>query len=617
MQNTKKCAWQRLWGALITVIVGTIGATIVQTSGGRVQIKDLRWETASGHLMSALLFIPKSATAETPAPGIVTSHGWYNNREMQDLNYIEWSRRGYVVLSIDMYGHGHSDAVSPAEWPRAGTGMYDAVKLLADLPYVERIGVSGHSNGARAANWSIKEDNQRAKPLIASALLVANDAMYTTAENEPLYTGIVAPDKRAEFTNNYGKRDVGIIAAQFDEFFFRTLNEDGTRTLPRDYIQSAYAQSFLHFGQDPAGLNQRSADTFYRQQIDGSQRIIYTPFQIHPWNHFSTEVAAQGIAYWETSFGAPNPIPASNQIWMFKAIFNLIGLVGWVMFIVAIARVLLFTEMFAPLRVDTVRKPKPLDRQGKIWFWCGSLGVAALAYIAYLNVFGWTKRTRPAFLPQAPTYFIGVWSAIIGFALISLMVLVYHLYYKKRGLDPKEAGINIGFQRLAATIGMAVVVLTCAYGVLFIADYFFQVDFRFWVLTVRTFTPDKIGIALRYAPLFLLFYVPMSVAANGFNYFQLGRRSWYNAAAVAAFTALAPAVIIVLQYTTFIATGDVFYKGISNILGIWLFPVVVILPVGAIVSRRIYLATQNPYLGGIIWGLVVPMTMASNTLTQL
>lgn len=620
MVNTKQRSWFRLWSAIAAMAVGIIGAAIIQTSGGRVEIKDLRWETPSGHLMSALLLIPNNATVDTPAPGIVTSHGWYNNREMQDLNYIEWARRGYVVMSIDMFGHGHSDAVTPAEWPVAGTGMYDAVKLLADLPYVdtERIGVSGHSNGARAANWSIKEDNQRDTPLIASALLVANDAMYTSAENEPRYTGIVAPDDRAEFTNNYGNRDMGIIAAQFDEFFFRTLTSDGTVTLPRDYIKSDYAQSFLHFGQDPAGLDQRAADTFYHRRIDGTeaQRIIYTPFQIHPWNHFSTKAAAQGIAYWESSFGAPNPIPAANQIWVFKAIFNLIGLVGWVMFIVAITRVLLFTEVFASLRVDDVRTPEPLDRRGHLWFWCGSVAIAVIAYITYLNVLTWTNRTRPAFLPQAPTYFIGVWSAVVGFALIVLMVLAYYLHHKKQELDPREAGIVIGFRRLVTTIAMAVVLLACAYGVLFVADYFFKVDFRFWVLTVRTFTPDKIGIALRFTPLFLLFYVSMSVAVNGFNYFQLGRRSWYNAAVVGTFAGLAPAVIIVLQYVTFISTGDVFYKGVSNILGIWLFPVVVILPAAAIVSRRIYLATRNPYLGGILWGLIVPLTMASNTLTQ-
>src|SRR6056297_1320482 len=155
-----------LWVALGLLLLSMIGASIVQTSGGRVEIKDLRWETPSGHLMSALLFIPENATADNPAPGIVTSHGWYNNREMQDLNYVEWSRRGYVVISIDMYGHGHSDVVKPEQWPEAGTGMYDAVKLMVDLPYVDtdRIGVTGHSNGARAANWSIIEDNQRDEP---------------------------------------------------------------------------------------------------------------------------------------------------------------------------------------------------------------------------------------------------------------------------------------------------------------------------------------------------------------------------------------------------------------------------------------------------------------------
>ena len=36
-----------------------------------------------------LLLVPETATAENPAPAIVVSHGWYNSREMQDLNYVE------------------------------------------------------------------------------------------------------------------------------------------------------------------------------------------------------------------------------------------------------------------------------------------------------------------------------------------------------------------------------------------------------------------------------------------------------------------------------------------------------------------------------------------------
>ena len=160
--------------ALVLALVSAIGASLVQTSAGAVTVKDLKWETASGRMMNALLFTPETATVDSPAPAIVVSHGWWNNREMQSANYVELARRGYVVLSIDMYGHGNSDPLPADELAVGGTGMYDAVLLMADLPYVDadKIGITVHSNGARAANFSIPLDDAAAEQLIASVLLV-------------------------------------------------------------------------------------------------------------------------------------------------------------------------------------------------------------------------------------------------------------------------------------------------------------------------------------------------------------------------------------------------------------------------------------------------------------
>lgn len=621
--ETKRKNLRVLGIALGLLLLSAIGASIVQTSGGTVEIKDLRWETPSGRLMSALLFIPENATSENPAPGIVTSHGWYNNREMQDLNYVEWSRRGYVVISIDMYGHGHSDVVAPEQWPEAGTGMYDAVKLMADLPYVDsdRIGVTGHSNGARAANWSIIEDNQRDEPLISSVLLVANDAMYTTHPDEPRYTPIVQPDDRAPYTNNYGTRDVGIIAAQFDEFFFRTVNEDGSRTVPGEYIDTDYAQSFLHFGTDPDQAGEtRSSDTFYTREIDGETalRVIYNPYQIHPWNHLSTEVAGNGIEYFENSLGAPDAKAASNQTWTIKLLFNFIGLVGLVMFVVSFSKFMLYTETFASLRASDEVKPQPaLDKKGKIWFWGGSLFTAVVAYFSYLNMYNWAVATRPDFFPQRPPYFIGVWTAFMGLVIGIVLLVTYRFYAKPKGLDLRESGISMTRKNILKTIALGVVVVASTFGLVFLADYFFTVDFRAWVITVRTFTPDKIAIGLKYVPFFLLYFVLNSVAVNSFNHFKLSDKEWLNTAVVAGFAALGPAVIVAIQYITFFATGEVFYSHVSPIIGIWLFPIVVILPVAAIVSRKIFRASRNPYLPGIIMGLIVTMMLVSNTLTQL
>lgn len=183
MKQSNRLPVRILAVALALLLVSCIGASLVQTNFGRVTVKDLRWETLSGHRMSALLLVPDNATAEHPAPAIVCSHGWLNNREMQDLNYVEYARRGFVVLSIDMYGHGNSDDLPEGTWwlpEHHANGMYDAVQLIADLPYVDagRIGVTGHSNGALASRTAVLLDNEAETPLIAAALLVSNDAVY-------------------------------------------------------------------------------------------------------------------------------------------------------------------------------------------------------------------------------------------------------------------------------------------------------------------------------------------------------------------------------------------------------------------------------------------------------
>ena len=57
--------------------------------------------------MSALLYIPPGATAQTPAPGILaTGHRCIISREIQDGFAIEFARRGYVVLAA-LHRHRH------------------------------------------------------------------------------------------------------------------------------------------------------------------------------------------------------------------------------------------------------------------------------------------------------------------------------------------------------------------------------------------------------------------------------------------------------------------------------------------------------------------------------
>ncbi len=599
--------------ALLLCFISALGASIVQTSFGDVTIKDLRFETESGVQMSALLLVPDTASAENPAPAIITSHGWYNNREMQDLNYVEYARRGYVVLSIDMYGHGNSDNIPAGSWwqPEYGAnGMYDAVKMIADLPYVDasKIGVTGHSNGARASRVAIGLDNEQEEQLIAAALFVSNDADYV--------------DENGEFVDVYGARDIGVVACQYDEFFHRVAQEDGSRSAPRDYIHQATAQSFLHFGQNPEGLEARESYKIYEEQIDGetATRVIYNPNQIHPWAHFSATVVTSSVEFFENAFGAPNPIDASNQIWQVKTAFNTLGLVGFFMFIVSVTKVLVGTAVFASLKSKEEVKPQPaLTGKSKTWFIVSSILAVIFSFVVYM--FGYSKiaPNMPSFVTQSPPFFIGVWAALCGIFGIILVVIGAKVTGVK--MDTVANGVKMDTKKICKTIALGLTVVALSYSIVFAADYFFKADFRIWVIAIKAFTVDKLPIILCYAPLFLIYYVLNSVVTNSYNYFEMGKKSWLNTAVNAFFNALPSALMIIVMYGCFYATGHLpnyFYPTFGgSIIGIWLFPIVIYLPLYAVISRKIFKATRNPYLPGIIMGLLVAIISCTNTLTQL
>lgn len=603
--------------ALILCLVSMIGASLVQTNGGSVVVKDMRWETGSGKYMSALLFVPKNATPKTPAPAIVTSHGWYNNREMQDMNFVEYARRGYVVMSIDMYGHGNSEVLYTPEIAPTSVGMYDAVKLIAALPYVDKakIGITGHSNGAMASNFAIDLDNKAEKPLVAAVLLVANNATYTDAANNNAYY------------NKYGGRDVGIVAAQFDEFFFRVKQADGSMSAPKDFINQTTAQSFLNYGLDPTkGGEKRVAYKMYKQTVSGQEaiRVVYTPYEIHPWNTVSTTVLENSVDFFQNALGAPVPIPGTDQVWLWKEFFNVLGMAGFCIFVLAFAKVLLETQFFRTLKAGEVveAQPAPVGKN-MVWFWVSLVLTAVMSFLSYLYLPLPTLVNAPGFRPtfflQSPVFFIGCWAVVNG-VFVAILMTISWFFFGGKSVSLKERGVAIGWKALGKTILLSLAVVAGAFALVFTADYLFKVDFRLWVIPLKAFMPDKIGIILMYLPFFLLFYVLHSVAINSFNYVKQGKE-WVNVALMALFTVLGALVYVIIQYSTFFATGkswtEVMNPSISNIYGIWLFPILLYFPLAVILDRSLYKVTRNPYLGGIIFALIMTIIACTNTLSQL
>lgn len=603
MAKTNKTAKLILCVSLILMLLSGIVASAVQTSGGRVTVRELSFETDSGYVMSAYLFVPDTATPENKAPAIVTSHGYLNNKEMADANYVELARRGFVVMSVDQPNHGDSD-VTPGFFILSPDGVYQGVLALSRMPFVDtaRIGVTGHSMGSWSVHNAINADNLNETPLIAAALVHCNDPLYS--------------DDAGNFGNPYGSRDVAVISAIYDEFFGTSTDAQGNKLSSPYFMETDAAQVFLNFGRAPEECEVREAYTEYVENVDGKDtiRIVYRPPIIHPWSHFSARSESYIIDFFSKTLGAPNPIDSSNQIWQWKEAFNFVGVIGLCMFICAFTILLVQTPTFQSLRAEEDVKPNAVaDKKGVLWFWLSLVAGAVFGSVVYLPL---VATGNAANVAQGEALGLGMWSTACGLFTIASMVAWYFFYGKKHGFDLVERGVKLPLKKLGLSALLAVIVVVVSYGIVFTLDYFLLVDFRLWTLAIKAFEAPILKY-LPYVLLFVTYYVAASVANNCFNYNTIGGK--LNSTICALFAAAPALVLPWIQYGTYYSTKQMMWYQATMadanypMFVLWLFPIVLILLGTTFMSRVIYKKTKNPYIAGIIHALIVGLITITNT----
>lgn len=356
--------------SLVLVIFGSLFAGMFNTSFYSVKVKEIKFEADHGTL-SGLLYMPKGAGADDKRPVIITTHGYLNTKEMQDAPAIEMSRRGYIVLALDMYDHGDSrwsgdipvkDLFSTF-WIYS---QYDAAKYIYEQDFTKKddqgnayVSVSGHSMGGFSTLLSMYMDEMNALQtgyrMIHAGISVGSDYSYAAA---------VAPQDQLQAA--YGSRTVGMIAGQYDEFFFNKSDEEKTAeekevqgTVTRkDFAATASGKAFLGLAPDAARAETgkfipvESGDltvegTVVRPSQTG-EHIMFTPNQTHPWNHFSGTTTGHLIDFYAHAFeGVTSPnqthvdLDSGNQIWWAKEAFNFVALIGFFLMIVPLVTLLL------------------------------------------------------------------------------------------------------------------------------------------------------------------------------------------------------------------------------------------------------------------------------------
>lgn len=421
MGERKKSSVKILAVALALILLGSFLASMFHTSFFNVKIKEIEFETERGTL-NGLLYMPKGAGEEDPRPVIVTTHGYLNTKEMQDAPAIEMSRRGYIVLALDMYDHG--DSRWKADIPVGGQfatfwlySQFDAANYMAQQPFTKHdekgnayVAVSGHSMGGFSSLVSMYMDEMQAlqtgKRSIYAGISVGADFSYASA---------VAPQK--DLMAAYGDRTVGMICAHYDEFFFNKSEEEkteeekkiaGTVTY-KDFAATNSGKTFLGIAdqKDAATAGEfyevESGEVLFEEKVvresQKAEHVIYTPNETHPWNHFSRETAGNLIDFYTRAFDGVRSesqtqakLPPSDQVWFWKEIGNLIAMIGFFLLVLPLATLLLQLPFFKTSVTEELPAVVAPETQGqKAAFWISI--VVSILYPAVLYTTLMDKQT--------------------------------------------------------------------------------------------------------------------------------------------------------------------------------------------------------------------------------
>lgn len=603
---------RRLLASLFVIFIAGWVSSNVQTSGGTVTVQSIKIPTQNGQWVVADWFKPRSATKASPAPFIVVIPGFQRSKEALSNIALELARRGFVVASIDPYAQGSSSAsLSRIAATTEGYGMFALVDYAAssvNLNYIDkdRIGATGHSAGGnaaiRGANYFGREAQRTGRPSKLDSVFVSGYVLTLTDD--------IIADVRS---------NVGVSYAFFDEGAYRNeLGHGDMRVAPE-------ALRMVNSGLAPneAKIESVEIGKYYGDENTRTLRVVHNEQVLHPFQPYITEATANQIEYFERVFNFDSGLASDNQIWYWKELASMIALIAALASLVPAGQLLLRTRFFAPLARSVPDALAIPTGKGKVLFWSLFALSALIACFTYIPLAELSQKIFVAastrqltwFFPQRMNNAVMLWAVLNGSLGFLFFWLSYRYYGRSNGATPEKWGTATSPAELGRTFGLAALLFTYFFLVLFTVYYFLHVDYRFLFMGVRVFQPGLLLLLLMYAPFFFIFFLSNSLRANAAMRFE-GQKEWRSMLLAGVANSLGLMLIVLLQYATFAATGTVYWTDGWLYVNL-LFAVVPMMFVLPYFNRYFFRMTGRIYLGPMVTCLIFVMILITNTVIYL
>lgn len=563
-----------------------------QSSWGNVRIKRLNLTSQDGTTVSSLIYIPKNATNDTPAPLAVIYHGRSNHAHSNDTWSMELARRGYVVLSPDLQGGGESDpsvdrsiqAISVAEYANS-------------LPYVEKnaINLIGYSAGTNTVLQTYHAMPERVKSICE---VFGPFMMQMAGGIDDVDTNFCLIKSDAD---------------QYDYFFI------GNPQACTEYVTKAAGLPEVVSGED----YDRNGKLFRYSEISGT---------LHQTGNISGETIETILSFESAVNEEPISRPSTDTAWFPQQIFSGIACVTMMFLLAALVNLLMQNPFFA-----SAANPVPVKapRSGaKAWILDILFAVIIPMIIfvpvsAYVMVWTGAGTVWSKFLTSANLNGIMGWLLVLA-AIGIVRMLLTASKRKKEGKPMHLSEFALGgaderkidWIKPAKGFLMGLICVTFVFVWLGLLEGFLGINYQVWNLsTYLKICPMRILRAIPYVLIifFVMFTGNMSqrvLPSTG----NAKKDMWIAVAVNTVLTALALFLLLLIQYggSMLLGTGqtlipqiDVYGTGRNTSCGALDFAFGYCYMMGGTTGVVTYLYRKF----GNIWVGVIPAAMFAGMVT--
>ncbi len=418
------------------MILGGFLGNAVATDHGNVSMNEISFHGNADNIVSAYIFQPKTATAETKAPAVILAYGGTGLKDFMVNISIELARRGFVAMPVDTNGCGATEYTSSVV-------ALDAMHYLRSQSFVdaENVGIVVQSYGKMFALDIITAQPDWYKSIAFLGITPVGSPM----------TGMISDEEIAKIKNVL--------------YVFGTAEETAEDPFTIQHNASNFFENplwdTLIFKGEPHDVPVKE-HTIYGDIEDGTARMVVSPNINHAGTTESTQSASAVVEWMTLTLGSESDIPASETIFQWKKIWVSVSFLAMIAFMFTAGAAFVRSESYASC-ITPMPEYKGFSGAG---YWVGAIITTLLgpltwaaSWLKWPLVEGFNSRLPFAFANNYASWFLII-------ALITAAILIINFFLlRKKGFTLQHTGLVCSWKDFVKQAGMAVFIFVAIYAI--------------------------------------------------------------------------------------------------------------------------------------------------------